>query len=112
MTDANATRFVDVIEREEAVIAKGPRLVNLDGYKKSLIKLSEASAELQKTGGPGAVNIPGLAAGQVKSQKDQDEMLARVQSALDSGQKQLGQLAVGVLKDNSVPASESGFSNP
>lgn len=81
---------------------------NLDGYKRSITKLTEASAGLQG-GGPtglnlgGNNNIPGLAA--AKTQKDQDEMLVRIHAAIDSGQKQLGQIVINALRDNAAPAS-------
>lgn len=93
-----------MIEREEAVVHKGPRMNNLEGYKASIAKLADSCSELHKSG---PSNSTGFANAQPKTKKDQDETLRRVQSAVDSGQKQLGQIALNTLRDNNFPASSS-----
>jgi len=79
----------DLIEKEEMFITKGPRMNNLEAYKESLTKLVEAQEQIRKS------------SGSVANQKDQDAMSQRINAAVESGARQLGQILQGWVREAS-----------
>jgi exocyst complex protein 7 len=76
----------DSLDKEEVVIAKGPRLNHLDAYKDSLARLIDSFEQTKRS-----------AAGN----KDSEAMLKRLDSTIEMGAQQLGQIMLGWVREAS-----------
>lgn len=86
----------ELVEKEEATISRGPRLSNLDAYKEAIDRLVAASEALKRAGA-GSGGLSGL----VGQKQDHDATVKRMNSAIEQGARQLGQVFLGYARESS-----------
>lgn len=95
-----------MVEREERVITKGVSPDNIQAYMNSVGKVDKAAHDLQH--GTSTSTSSGdrdyQKAFAAKSRRDQDAALSRMHNSVESGLRQLGQLALTWVNEQAMPA--------
>ena len=92
----------ELVEKEEATISRGPRLSNLEAYKEAIDRLVAASEALKRAGA-GSGGLSGL----VGQKQDHDATVKRMNSTIEQGARQLGQVFLGYARESSHSSDDS-----